>query len=143
MHKGKEKKKMALVEKLVKIDELMHLLKFKLKDFPRHRFNVQHTSKAYDELMFNLDYHNIVKVRCFSENYIWLLPDEIQSLQWTQDTATANPVAILRKVNEDVREDHIILLTNDKKHDVPFVELCNSLHEHYAGEGVSITRDVD
>ena len=39
---------MALVEKLVKIYELMHLLKFKLKDFPRHRFNVQHTSKAYD-----------------------------------------------------------------------------------------------
>ena len=69
MHKGKEKKKMALVEKLVKIDELMHLLKFKLEDFPRHRFNVQHTSKAYDELMFNLDYHNIVKVHCFSENY--------------------------------------------------------------------------
>ena len=144
MHQGKEKKKMALVDKMVKLDALVHLLKLKLNDFPRHRFNVQHTSEVYDELVSNLDDHTIVKVHDFSENYTCLLPDEIQSLHWTQDTATVYPVVVLRKVNEDVSEDHITFLPDDKKHDVPFVELCNSrLHEHYAGEGVSITHDME
>ena len=45
--------------------------------------------------------------------------------------------------SEDRREDQIIFLTNDNYHDVPFVELYNSLlHKHYAGEGESISRDV-
>ena len=144
MHQGKEKKKMALVDKMMKPDELVHLLKTKLMDFPRHRFNVQHTSEVYDELVSNLDDQTILKVHDFSENYTCLLPDEIQSLHWTQDTATVYPVVVLRKVNEDVREDHITFITDDKKHDVPFVELCNSqLHEHYKREGLSITHDVE
>ena len=108
MHQGKEKKKMALVDKMVKLDELVHLLKLKLNDFPHHQFNVQHTSEVYDELVSNLDEHTIVKVHDFSENYTCLLLNEIQSLHWTQDTATVYPVVVLRKVNEDVCEDHHI-----------------------------------
>ena len=92
----------------------------------------------YDELLFNLDDHIIVKVRDFLEtSFTCLLPHEIQSLNWMQDTATVYPLVVLGKVNKDVDEDYIMFLTSVKKHDVLFVKLRNSrLHEHYASEGV-------
>ena len=94
--------------------------------------------------MSSLDENTIIKIHDFSENYTCLLPDEIQSLHWTQETATVYPVVVLRRVNGDVREDHITFITNDKNHDVPFVELCNNwLHKHYQDQGVEIVHDVE
>ena len=143
-HKGKEKKKMALVDKWLTAKELIELLKSKLIDFPRHRFNVAHTSEIYDEIVSQLDDETILKIHDFSENYTCLLPEEIQSLHWTQETATVYPVVILRRVAGDVREDHITFISDDKKHDVPFVEKCNEwMHEHYRNEGVNIKHDVE
>ena len=36
MHRGKEKIKMALIDKMVKLDEFLHSLKLKLEDFTGH-----------------------------------------------------------------------------------------------------------
>ena len=36
MYQGKEKKKMALIDKMVKLDEFLHSLKLKLEDFTHH-----------------------------------------------------------------------------------------------------------
>ena len=73
-----------------------------------------------------------------------LLPDEIKSFHYRQDPPPMYPIVVFQKVNEDVRKDHITLLTNDKKNDTPFVELSNShLLEHYGCKGVSITHDME
>ena len=86
----------------------------------------------------------ILKIHDFSKNYACLLPDEIQSLHWTQETASVYPVVVLRRVKEDVREDHLTFITDDKNHDVPFVEYCNNLlHEHYRGEGLDVTHGIE
>ena len=74
--------------------ELLDLLKNKLEQFPRHRFNVQQTAKTYDKLVANLNEHNILKIHDFSENYMCLLPEEILSLHWTQEQATSRPLYI-------------------------------------------------
>ena len=143
-HQGKEKKKIALLDKWLKIKDLVELLKSKLIDFPRHRFNVAHTSEIYDEIVSQLDDHTILKIHDFSENYTCLLPDEIHSLHWTQETATVYPVVVLRRVRDEVREDHITFVSDDKKHDVPFVEKCNEwIHAHYKNEGMSISHDIE
>ena len=144
VHKGTEKKKIALVDKFLTPEALVDLLKSKLANFPQHRFNVKHTGDVYDEMVSNLDDHTVIKVHDFSENYTCLLPEEIQSLHWVQETATLYPVVVLRKVGDDVREDHINFISNDKKHDVPFVEMCNTwLHQHYKDKGLTITHDVE
>ena len=144
MHKGKEKKKLKLVDKILTPSELVLLLKSKLDKFPVHRFNVQHTAKTYDNIISNLDEHSILKIHDFSENYTCLLPEEIQSLHWTQETATLYPIVVLGKLGEDIREDHLIFISDDKLHDVPFVEHCNEiLHKHYGNEGLSITHDIE
>ena len=70
------------------------------------------------------------------------LPEEIQSLHWNQETATAYSIVVIRKVEDDLREDHTVFISNDKKHDVPFVEYCNDiLHRYYKHAGLSITHD--
>ena len=86
----------------------------------------------------------ILKIHDFSENYASLLPEEIQSLHWTQATATVYPIVVIRKVEDDICEDHIVFTSNDKKHDIPFVEYCNDiLHRYYKDAGLSITHDIE
>ena len=98
------------------------LLKNKLEKFPEHRFNVPNTTKTYDNIISNLDENSILKIHDISENYTCLLPEEIQSLHWAQETATVYPIVVLRKLDDDIREDHLVFISDDKKHDVPFVE---------------------
>ena len=132
------------MDKLLTPSALVDLLKNKLEQFPRHRFNVQQTAKTYDNLVANLNEHTILKIHNFSETYMCLLPEEIQSLHWNQEQATVYPIVVLRKVGEEAREDHLIFISEDRKHDVPFVELCNDmLHKHYQDEGLSITNDIE
>ena len=48
----------------------------------------------------------------------------------------------IRKLGENVREGHLVFISDDK-HDVPFVEKCNEiLQDHYTGEGFSIDHNI-
>ena len=68
----------------------------------------------------------------------------MKSLHWTQETVTVYPIVVIRKVNDEICEDHIVFVSDDKFHDVPFVEFCNSrLHEHFKNEGLHIEHDVE
>ena len=71
-----------------------------------------------------------------------MLPEEIQSLHWTQETATVYPITVMRKLGENVR-DHLVFISDDKNHDVPFVKKCNEiLHDYYTG-GFSTDHDIE
>ena len=50
IHKDKEKKKLKLLDKMMKPKDLIDLLKLKLEKFAMHRFNVEHTGKTFDNL---------------------------------------------------------------------------------------------
>ena len=143
-HKEKEKKKMQLVDKHVTPLQLTDLLKTKMEKFLHHRFSVEQTAKTYEQIIANLNESTIFKIHDFSENYTCLLPDEIQSIHWVQETASVYPIVVLRKVNNDIREDHITFISNDKTHDVAFVEYSNEiLHRHYRDDGLNIQHDIE
>ena len=115
----------------------LHSLKLKLKDFPCHRFNVQHTSKVYDELVQCRGSHNSQNTRLLRKLYMLIVTCDPEPQLDTRQT-TVYLLLVLGKVNKYVHGDYMFL-TN-----VPFIELCNScLHEHYVGEGVSIIHDVE
>lgn len=69
-----------------------------------------------------------------------LLPEEIQSLHLAQEITTIYAVVVLRRIEDNFYEDHMTwLISCDKRHDVPFVEMCNTkLHEYYKTIGVHI-----
>ena len=95
----------------VTLNEIPVLFKFKLKDFPCHRFTINHTESK------------VIKIQDFSENYTCLLPNEVQSMHWTQ--ATGYSVVVIRRVDGVLGEDNFVIISNDRNHDVPFVELSN------------------
>ena len=129
------------MDKIPPRSELLDLLKNKLERFPRSRFNVQQIAKTYKKIVANLNEHNIPKIDDFSENYTCLWPEEIESLHWAQ--ATVYPIVVLKEAG-DVREGHLKLISDNRKHDVPFVELCNEiLHRHHREKGLLITHDVE
>ena len=140
IHHGKEKKKIQLIDKHLKLTKLCELFKDKLKNLPRYRYIVAHTAKTYDQLIENLTENIILKIHDFSETYTSLVPHEIQSLHWTQEQATVYSVVVLRRVNDVIRQDHITFISSDLKHHVPFVDL---LHEYYKSEGYNITHDIE
>ena len=82
------------------------MLKLKFEKFAMHRFNVDHTAKASDNLVNNLNVNSIHKIYDFSENYTRLLPEEIQLLHCVQETVTLYPIVAIRKVGNEIREDH-------------------------------------
>ena len=123
---------------------LFDLMQKRLCDFPRHRFNVNHTRSVWNQVEEFLENDAVVKIQDFSENYTCLLPKEVQSLHWNQEQCTAYPVVVLRKVDSEICEDHFVIIIDDTKHDVPFVELANKkIHEHYRGLGISFDIDIE
>ena len=61
-----------------------------------------------------------------------------------QQTATLYPVAVVRKVNDVIREDHLVFISDDTTHDVAFVETCNNvMHEYYKSEGLNVLHDYE
>ena len=73
IHKGKEKKKIALVDKNMTFQDFIDLFKNHLNGFPIHCFNVHHTKGVYDDAVGFLKEDAILNVMDFSENYTCLL----------------------------------------------------------------------
>ena len=66
------------------------------------------------------------------------------SVHLVQQRATLYPVAVVRNVNGVIREDHLIFISDDMKHDVAFVETCNNIiHDYYKSEGITILHDIE
>ena len=61
-----------------------------------------------------------------------------------QETATVYPIVVFPKVDGALRDDHLVFVSDDKKHDVPIVERCNDLvNRYYLEEGLSITQNIE
>ena len=102
-HKGEQKKKLKLLEKFLTLSGLLDLMQQHLCDFPRHRFNFNHTRSVWNKVEEFLENDAVVKIQDFSENYTCLLPKEVQSLHWNQKQCTVYPLAVLRKVDSEIR----------------------------------------
>ena len=118
-HKGVTKKKIQLADKFVTLPELMN--------------------QGYANLREN----SIVKIQDFSGNYKCLLPPEIQSLLCTQNQCTIYPVVVLHKLNDKIKEDHFVVISDDIKDDVKFVELANiKIDEYYTQKGIVFENEI-
>ena len=87
----------------------------------------------------------ISKVQDFSKNYTCLVPDEVQSLHWTQTQSTLFPVVTFRKTDTGkLLEDHLVFISDELEHDCAFVEMVNAdIHSYYQQAGVEIVRDIE
>ena len=50
----------------------------------------------------------------------------------------------MRKVGNEIREDHLMFISDDKKHDLPFVKKWNEILYHdYVKEGLQINHNME
>ena len=50
----------------------------------------------------------------------------------------------MQKVSNEIRENHLMFISDDKKHDVPFIEKCIEIfHDHYVEEGLQINHNIE
>ena len=100
--------------------------------FPKHWYNNAHTKEVYKQAINNPCPGQIIKAQDFSENYTCLVPDEVQSLHWSQTQVTFFPVVTFRKdITGNLLEDHLVYVSDDNKHDCAFVELVNAKIHKY------------
>ena len=121
--------------------QLVEEVKMAMVDFPRHIFNHYHTKEVFRSTKEGLIEGQILKIQDFSENYTCLVPDEIQSLHWTQTQATLYPVVVFRKVGDIVIEEQLVFISDDINHDCAFVEFVNNqIHQYYQMKSVFVNR---
>ena len=127
------------------ICELFKTLKATMIFSPKHRYNDARTKEVYKQAINNLCPGQIIKAQDFSENYTCLVPDEVQSLHWSRKQVTLFPVVTFRKdINDNLLEDQLVYVSNDKKHDCAFVKLVNAkICEYYKQQGVKINLDIE
>ena len=127
------------------ICELFKTLKATMIFSPKHRYNNAHTKEVHKQAINNLCPGQIIKVQDFNENYTCLVPDEVQSLHWSRKQVTLFPAVSFRKnINDNLLEDQLVYVSNDKKHDCAFVKLVNAkIHEYYKQQGVKINLDIE
>ena len=80
----------------------------------------------------------------FSKNYTCLVPEEVQSLHWSQTQATLYPVVIYRKESDNIIEKQLVYISDDLHHNSSFVEFVNeALHKYYQDKGIVIDHDIE
>ena len=67
---------------------------------------MNYTKTLWNQVYANPRENLIVKIQDFLINC--LLCHEIQSLQWTQNQCTVYPAVALCKVNDEIKEDHLL-----------------------------------
>ena len=96
-NKGQTKKKVAPVSEGITISQFFTSLKEAMQDLAQHHFKHFHKMEVYKMAVEGLQEGQMTKVQEFSENYTCLVPDEVQSLHWTQTQATLFPVVTFRQ----------------------------------------------
>ena len=101
------------------------LLEIMLKAFHvliPHHFVSKQQSLYLKERKLNLNKKTALVLVDFSENYSFVIQDEIQSRYWSKSTCTLHPTVIyVRNDDGEVEAKNMCFLTDDLKHDVGMV----------------------
>ena len=124
LHKGDKKKKIQVLKNNVTPKLFAAVLK--------------------EKLMIKLITLLIKQLQACQIRHTCLLPEEIISIHLTQEQAIVYPVVLLRKVDGILCEDFLTFISNSLTHDVPFVELCNTMiHTYYDKRAINIEIDTE
>ena len=125
------------------LKEVVELLKIKFQVFTSLRYNVSHTSVTFYQLFPTqtsqlLKFKTSLKITHVCYNRRSCLYNGIRSRQ------LSFLLLHLKNIGSVALEDHVTFISNNLKHDVPFVELCSrKILEHYKTKGIKIAHDIE
>lgn len=121
-HKGGQKKKLQLVDMFLTLSGLLDLIQH-VCEFPKHlTLIILKVCKVKLRSFLKITQQPRYRI---PQKTILVFYRRKQSLHWNQKQCRVYPVAVLRKVDGEIPEDHLIIISDDTTHDDPFVELAN------------------
>ena len=119
------------------LEEFVDLLCDKMDALSKHSFIAKsqgaHLKKSKEELPPD----TAIIICDFAENYQYVIQGEVQSYHWSKEYCTLHPISIYIKQGDSLNKAvSLCVLSDDIKHDTPFVYECMKLtvqhcREHY------------
>lgn len=134
--KGEERKKLKLIYKSIKSNELIAYLKPKLQYLVRDNFITRWYDQQFQNCFENFPNDTIVSVIDFATNYSFEIQNKVQSMHWHNYQITIlvhitwrrNLNVILDDEDSKTMMRYHFIIYDDKSHDNYFVEHCLLLH---------------
>ena len=96
-------------------------MKNKLQKLTVHSYIAKSQAASLRKLKNELSSTEVVVLLDFSENYEFVVQDEIQSFHWNKIQATLHPTVIYYKENNVLKCDSLCFISDDLLHDVDMV----------------------
>ena len=92
-----------------------------LEDLKPHSFISKSQSKYLSQLKENLNGSSVIFLGDFSENFSFVVQDEVQSFHWNNMMCTIHAVVIYYKNGNTLSHLSYAIISEDNTHDVDFV----------------------
>ena len=86
-----------------------------------HSFIAKSQARYLKNQKDNLSETSCIVLLGFSENYQFVVQDEIQDFHWNNISCTLHPVALYHTKNGELQCESICVISDDMEHDTPFV----------------------
>lgn len=114
----------STLETLIKSsDEFVNELITKLLVLLPHSFIAKEQSKFLEQLKSELKEGELVVICDFSENYSFVLQDEVQGFHWNNLQATIHPIVVYYKEENNFKHKSIVVISECLTHDTVAVHL--------------------
>ena len=90
-----------------------------------HSFIATQQSQYYSEIKNNLKLGEFLVIADFSENYAFVVQDEVHGFHWNNNQATLHPFVIYYKADSSVQSQSFVIISDCLKHDSAAVHLFN------------------
>lgn len=110
-------------------DDFINNFLIKLKNLKRHAFIAKQQSHFLKSLKEKLQPYQFVVILDFSENYKFILQDEVQSFHWNNSQSTIHPFGIYYKEENsaEVQHTNLVIISEVLKHNTTLVHLFQRL----------------
>ena len=88
-----------------------------------HDFIAKNQSSYFKYCKENLEPDELVVVGDFTENYSFVIQDEVQSYHWSNKQATIHPFVAYYRINNCLQHDNFVIISDCKEHDSIAVHL--------------------
>jgi len=103
--------------------EFLESFSEKLTNLLKHSFIARKQSDFYKELKLKLRFNEIAVICDFSENYSFVIQDEVQSFHWNNVQATLHPFVIYYSKDNNIEHTSFVVISDCLKHDTVAVHL--------------------
>lgn len=124
-------------------DDFMETFQKRIHALIPHSFIAERQSSYLKEVKNSLNQHEFLVIMDFSENYSFVIQDEIQSFHWTNAQATIHPFGIyFKNESSDVEHTNLVIISDCLKHNTTLVHLFQRYLIKYLKEKYSIVKRI-